>query len=83
MIPPDDDVLAALARLDNNTDFAAVKGWFLQNLAEAHKSLETERDEVPLRQAQGQAQLMTDFLSRAKSARDVMEKKRILGGEHP
>jgi len=83
MNPPNDDVLAALARLDQSADFAAVKAWFGENLADERATLTTARDAVTIRRAQGAAGLIDAFLSHANAARDTMEKKRFRGGEHP
>ncbi|WP_417518737.1 hypothetical protein [Marinobacter sp.] len=73
---PTQHELEALAVLEHNPNFIALRQWLEDSLRATHERCAQERDEVTLRQAQGAAMDLTDFLEHARTARGTAEKLR-------
>lgn len=66
---PDKHVTQALAVLEANKEFSAVKDWLRTELAQIREYNDIQRDIIALRHTQGAAQALNDFLMYADQAR--------------
>jgi len=71
-----DRVLAALASLDGNNDFEEVCKWLDESLRTIRGETDLTRDEVQTRWNQGASQVLDEFLTKKRSARDTLHKKK-------
>lgn len=73
---PGANQLEALAILEHNPNFIAIREWLEDSLRATYETCASERDEVTLRQAQGAATDLNEFLGYTRTARDTAEKLR-------
>lgn len=71
-----DRVLAALASLDGNSEFEEVCKWLEESLATIRKETDVTRDEVQTRWHQGASQALDEFLTKKRTARDTLYKRK-------
>jgi len=62
LLPPDEQVLKDLKSLENNGAHQRVLEWFTGSLEYLRELNDQERDDVSLRQNQGAAQVLKEFL---------------------
>lgn len=67
-------VIAALASLEGNTDFEEVCRWLDESLAAIRHANDSTRDEVQTRWNQGSAQVLDEFLTKKRAARETLYK---------
>jgi len=69
--PADENVVAALARLKENKDWAIISGWMEDSL----KTLGCNKypDDFAARWAQGQGQAISELMLRVETAREDLE----------
>lgn len=67
-------VIAALASLEGNSEFEALRTYMQECLQELHNDSATTKDEVILRWQQGGIQVLTELLGRAANARELTYK---------
>lgn len=67
-------VIAALASLEGNSEFEALRTYMQECLQELHNDSATTKDEVVLRWQQGGIQVLTELLGRAANARELTYK---------
>lgn len=68
--------LEALSILENNPNFVLVKEWLNRSLGHTYARLAESDCEVTTRRAQGSAQDLTEILTLAADARNLIEKSR-------
>lgn len=68
--------LEALSALEHNSNFKHVKNWLEDSLMKTYQHCSTEHDDATLRQEQGAAQALSEFLTLANNARGIIEKNR-------
>lgn len=68
-VQPDNDVVQALALLDNDPNFEKICSWFRDIQAKLDTDNRVIIDDVAMRQNQGASQLMTHILKNSESAR--------------
>lgn len=68
--------IEALATLKNNNSFQHVLGWLTESLVLTYDECATLHDEIALRQAQGSAQDLKEFLDLAENAVKLIKKSR-------
>lgn len=69
-------VLSALASLEGDKEFEVVSGWLRESLQSLYATSVSTHDETRSRWMQGGAQVLEDFLSKANTARDTLNKNR-------
>jgi hypothetical protein len=67
-------VISALASLEGNNDFEALRMYLQESLDELRSESATTKDEVILRWQQGGIQVLTELLDRAAKARELTYK---------
>jgi hypothetical protein len=73
---PSQRVLSALSTLEGNPDFEEIKGWLSENLQQLYTDSISTQDDTMCRWRQGAAQVVADFLKKANTAREVLNKSR-------
>lgn len=73
---PSQRVLSALASLEGNSEFEEIKRWLSESLQALYTDSVNTQDETICRWRQGAAQGVEDFLKKAKTARDILNKSR-------
>lgn len=68
--------LEALATIKNNPNFQIITQWLNESLSETLSKCMTEHDSTALRQAQGEAKTLFDFLHFVEEARAIIEKNK-------
>jgi hypothetical protein len=69
--------LKALHALGNQTGWPEVREFLEGELIAVHRLLSEAKDDVTLRQMQGRAQLIREFLKLVSGARQALEKARV------
>ena len=80
MKQPDEKICGALLVLTGNPHFKMVLGWFRESLAEQDSRNRREQDDALLRQGQGHAACMDDFLKTVDAAPETLERIRSAPG---
>ena len=73
---PTDEQLQALHRLHGNDNFETVCAWLNESLEEARVRIETEENEIRLRQTQGACQALSKFLEVKVKAFELLKARR-------
>lgn len=71
---PTKRVIQALATLENDNDFQEVLAWMQDSLDNISKDGFYTKDEAQTRWCQGAGQVITEFLDKARTAREVIRK---------
>lgn len=71
---PTKRVIQALATLQNDNDFQEVLSWMQDSLDHLCKDSFYTKDEAQTRWYQGAGQVITEFIEKASTARDVIRK---------
>ena len=73
---PDTQVLRAMQGLSPQADWITVRRFLQDELTKLHHTLESCLDEAKLRQLQGRAQFVREFLDLVENSRQTLEKLR-------
>ena len=73
---PDTQVLNALASLQGNSNFEAIRSWLESSLQDLYVTSSITKDEVISRWNQGAAQAVAELLEKAKEAPEVIRRSR-------
>lgn len=71
-----DRVTSALASLEGNAEFEVVVQWLKDNLEQLRSESAYLKDETSVRWAQGGMQVLSEFLEKSRSARQVQFARR-------
>lgn len=71
---PSSRVLEAFSKLEFDERFIEIKAWLDQSLAETFVRITTIEDDAKLRQQQGSAQTLKEFIDTAENARSMLKK---------
>ena len=63
-----------MASLDGNSEFEEICKWLDESLAELQKQTAYTKDEVQTRWMQGATQVLDEFLTKKRTARDTLHK---------
>lgn len=74
LIQPKQDVIQALASLNNEYQFRVICDWLENTLNQIDEESATTKDEVQLRWNQGAAQVIREFLSKRNAALETLRK---------
>lgn len=72
---PSEQVLSALASLQGEPRFEAIRQWLEQSLQNLYRESTQTREEVLSRWKQGAAQAVEDFLDKASNAQDALRRR--------
>ena len=73
---PDTQVLNALASLQGNSNFEAIRSWLEASLQDLYVTSSITKDDVISRWNQGAAQAVAELLEKAKEAPEVIRRSR-------
>ncbi len=76
LVKPSLRVINALGSLEGNPNFVDVMAWLQESLDRLNTDSRSIQNEVVLRWTQGAAQTVSDFIEKAATARDVINKSR-------
>jgi hypothetical protein len=75
---PTIDINQSLARLEHDNDFITVMGWLRSNLEKVSELNDSMEDNTRLRQGQGAAQVLRQFIEASVDARKKIAKRRAV-----